>query len=88
MPFKSYREESRLNYGTEDEGPMLDSGIQLGALLRIADSLEKMQRPFTDLLSERKRYEEYYRSGQKRERKLERQIAGLRGAITRMKNKS
>lgn len=46
MAIKDYRDESRKNWGYDDQdgraGSLSDEKIQLGAILRIADATEKM----------------------------------------------
>ena len=73
MPFKSYREESRANWGRTlcDEQHPSNEEVQLGAILRIADAAEVMARNHQQLINERDR--------------LLRRIAALRGHITRLK---
>ena len=83
---KSYREASKADWATELQIPTTEQ-IQLGALLRMADALDQMKRPFTDLLRDRERYERYYREGMEREKRMLRQIAALRGHLKRMKKK-
>jgi hypothetical protein len=89
MAFKPYREASKTNWGAElKEGEKLDrSQIQLGAVLRIADAVEKMAENYDALLSE---------NGVLRQRCNEQlvcikyhqnQIRGLKGRITKLKNK-
>ena len=82
--FKSYREGSRENYGTYNENLKLDQ-IQLGALLRIADSLEKIEKPYADLINNAEFYKNCSQNARNRENKLKKKVAGLRGYITRIK---
>lgn len=51
MTFRSYREQSRIDWGLAEPGaPMTVERIQLGAVLRIADATEKMAQRHTELL--------------------------------------
>lgn len=75
------REESKINW----EGSRTTESINSGSFQRIADSLEKMERPFSDLLSERKKYEEWYHGESEKNRKLYRRISALKGVITKLK---
>lgn len=86
---KEFRDESRKNYGCDVEGA---EGLSLerlntGSLMRIADSLEKMEQPFTRLLDEI----EYFRRRNKALNAdiefLRRSNAALKGQITKLKKK-
>lgn len=81
---KTIREASRGNYTTKDEVPTWQE-VRDGALLRVADAVEKMARRHTDLIDERDRFERYYRQESQRRAMAERRIAALQGVITRMK---
>lgn len=90
MPFKNYKRESRdKEWGTDTEGSLNRDQLQLGALLRIADSLEKMERPYSALLREVQQLWEDVEDWRQRYRKetehLRHQNAGLKATITRMK---
>lgn len=85
--FKSYREESKKDYGITDDGNLRLDQLNCGSLLRIADACEKMcidrenlERNCKDITSNR----DYWKSYSK---ELERKIAALKGHITRLKNK-
>lgn len=88
MAFLSYKEESRKNYGEKSSGDTLcKEQLTLGCLMRIADSLEKMEKPYQRLLDN-------YDSAQKgkiyfyeKSEKLKYSNRGLKGYITRLKNK-
>lgn len=86
--FQSYREGSRINWGRDmmpGQSLTLDQ-INTGCMLRIADATEamaknhlKLQDDYDYMRSERDRYRSLYNQQQ-------RQIAALRGHITRLKN--
>lgn len=68
--------------------------VQAGALQRIADSLEKMEKPFADQIKEIERLKSdnaylYKRLAEERDKAeaLSRSIASYRGHLTRLKNK-
>lgn len=87
--FKSYREESRVNWGTNiDEKENISSEqISLGALLRIADASEAMAKnhlTLQDNYNFMKERRDYYRELSE---KQERQIRALKGVITKLKRK-
>lgn len=85
MTHKSYRDESRKNWGTN---ALLDrEQIQLGAILRIADATEKMcrdreelERKYQNMRASRDRYQEALEAERRKN-------AALRGVITKLKRK-
>lgn len=85
MAHKGFRQTSREDWGQADDLAVTVSNIQLGAILRIADSLEKMEKPFIRLLDRI----EYLESSNKRMTaridKKNRQIAAYKGIVKRMK---
>ena len=87
--FDSWREESRKDWGTtlEDHDILSREHLQTGAILRIADAVEKMALNVTQLQAERDRYKKYYEACRRREQHLEARIRGLRSVITRQKNR-
>lgn len=86
--FKNYREESRnKGWGTDSEGNLTADQLQLGAVLRIADATEAMAKRHTELIRERDNFERMYRDASRRAEHYRRSNAGLRGVITRLKNK-
>lgn len=86
--WKSYKDQSRnINWGTDSESLTLDQ-INTGSLLRIADSMELLSKKYSDMEKENfylKKQIEYLKAER---RKLSKQASGLRGVITRNKNKS
>jgi hypothetical protein len=87
--FKSFREESKTNWGvTQDEkDPLNNDQLRTGAMLRIADATEKMARNHIDLINDRDRFERYYREARAQNRSMFKSMAGLKGQITRLKKK-
>lgn len=85
MGVKSYMEWSKTAWGAE-EWPGLDS-IKVGCLQRIADATEKMAQSHDALIRARDTYESLLNSSLKENKVLEHRIAGLRGAMGRMKKR-
>lgn len=84
MTFKSYRQESRVDWGRSDANPTMDE-IKTGAIFRIADACELMAKNHAQLIDERDRYKRWYDQKCEQNYRLERRINSLRGVITRMK---
>jgi len=61
--------------------------IKESMLLRIAEATELMAQNHKELIHDRDMYEEYWREEEERRVRLEKQIAGLRGYITRLKKR-
>ena len=85
--FKSYKQESRSNWGRNTTQELTREEVQHGAILRIADATEAMAKNHVQLQSERDRYKQWYDQERERAAKLERSNAALRGQITRLKNR-
>ena len=89
MPFKSFREESKEDWGeisNERVCPTIEQ-INAGCLMRIADASEKMAQRHTELIEQRDSFERRYKTEQKRVEHLERSNASLRGHLKRAKAK-
>ena len=88
--FKSYKEESKSNWGArlEDGDQVSNDNLKLGAILRIADATEAMAKNYTQIEENLK----YFKGLAKRRLegivRLENKNRGLRSVITRMKNKN
>jgi len=87
MPFKSYRDQSRVNYGSHEEIPSIEK-INCGSLLRIADATEVMAKNYQKLQESAERYERWYHDESKRAKLAERRVASLKGVITKMRKKN
>lgn len=85
--FKSYRKESRCDYGrTIPDGTFLtDEQLKLGATLRIADAVEKIAEPYVKLLAQTVRDQERMKNQDEVINRLVRSNSALRGVIKRMK---
>jgi dihydroorotase len=62
--------------------------IQVGCLQRIADSLEKIEKPYINMCKEADVLRKYIERQDKEMAYLKRAIAGLRGRITRLHGKN
>lgn len=88
MPFKSYRKESKDNYGvnvSEAQGLSLEQ-LNTGALLRMADATEAMATNHVRMQNERDQYKRWYENEQKENATLVKRVAALKGVINKMKN--
>jgi len=92
MAFKTFQEESRERYGRDFCGDKSQyaTGEELkkGALLRIADALEKMTIRHDELIADRDRYKRWHEEDETQFRKLDHRIAGLRGYIKRLEKRT
>ena len=90
LMFKSYRDESRKNYGikvNEDTSASYDL-LNTGALLRIADAIETLAKSRELLEKERDKYKRWYAEECEKSAHLHARIAGLKGYITRLKKRN
>lgn len=85
MSHRSYRDESRKNWGMSGDAPFDADQLKTGALLRIADATEVMAKSYTALVAERDRLQRYYDAECQRTSRLERQNRALRGANTKLR---
>lgn len=85
--FKAYKQESRSNWGTSiPKDQSIDrEQILLGAVLRIADSMEKMEQPFQQLINDREHFKNATNRLAGENKKLRKQVAAYQGIIKRMK---
>ncbi len=85
--FQSYREASKADDGEKVEVGfrVCNDQLKLGAILRIADATEVMAKDHQLLIDERDDYQRWYKDEQRKAERLRKQIAGLRGYITRLK---
>lgn len=82
--FKSYRQVSKVDYGTSADTVSLDQ-INTGSFLRIADSMEKMAANHVALVDERDRLKRWYEDERARNQKWSRRYAALQGHFNRLK---
>ena len=87
MSHKSYREESRKNYGQSGGGNLTLEQITCGALLRMADATETMAKNHIKMQSDLDYYKRLSENRADRVASLERSNAALRGTITKLKRK-
>ena len=86
MTHRSYRDESRSNWGCTDRAPDA-SELKLGALMRIADATEVMAREYNRLIEQRDMYERLWRESRSCSERLARSNASLRGQITKLRKR-
>lgn len=84
---KDFRDESRKSYGSAREQITIEE-IKVGALLRLADSIERMEKPYVQLLNDVERFRKRLREEKAENVILTRRIAALQGVITKMKKKN
>lgn len=81
----SFREESRKEWSRNSGATVED--LNLGCLQRIADATELMAREYARLVSDRDRFERWYKESKACSARLARSNAALRGQITKLKRK-
>lgn len=86
--FKSYKEESKKNYGKKDAENLNLEQLNTGCLMRIADSLEKIEKPYLEMIIDLKYYEKECNRQDELINNLLLSNRALKGVITRMKNKA
>lgn len=84
--FKNYREESRRGWGNTQDQALSMEQITLGAVLRIADAVEKMAQRYTELIGQRDYWERQAVTAQKALDTERRRAASLRGHLKRKKS--
>lgn len=90
-PYLSYRQESKKEYtGQADINhlgrPVLDiEQLQLGALLRIADGMDKMAENYDRIISDRNMYKRWYEEEREKHAELKRKYRALKGQLTKCK---
>lgn len=88
MAVKNFKQESRKDWGkqTSSESEQLTAfDLQLGAIFRIADAIEKMAQRHTDLIRRNEYLDGYVKLLELSRRTKDRQINALRGHLNRMK---
>lgn len=85
MPWKSYRKESRTDWGRDLDGHLDRESLQFGAILRIADAVEKMAQSYDALIHDRDFYKRRSKELTDYSIQQSHRIRSLRGVITRMK---
>lgn len=87
--WRNYREDSKGPIGgkVEEGFRICDDQVKLGAILRIADSMETMAKNHQDLVRDRDQYRAYWKEELANKRILLHQIAGLKGHLKKLKKK-
>ena len=88
MKRKSWIEHSKIHYRDTDEGTPNDNRIKIGCMQRIATATEAMAITHTRLINDNEWLKGVRDRQQEEINYLRRSNAGLKGAITRMKNKA
>ncbi len=83
---KDLRELSRTQWTTESIKPSIEE-ISLGAQLRIADSLERIERPYQKLIDDYNYVKAQNQNLNESNQRLLNQIRALKGWVTRLKRK-
>lgn len=81
----NFRDESRKDW-VVPSGKITESGIKVGCLQRIADSLEKIEQPYLRLLNDIGHLHKRNKEQNAAINHLNLRIASLQGVITRMKS--
>lgn len=91
LKFISYKEGSRKDWGTDldvDGGEDINGGqIKLGAILRIADSLEKIEKPYQKLIERNDWLSKRNNRLMEENNRLRNSNTGYKSRVTRLKNK-
>lgn len=85
MTHRSYRKESKKDWGTRNSDGLSLEQINTGCLLRIADASEAMAKNHQKLIDDLDYYKRRYEESSKGIEVLFRRIAGLKGYIKRLK---
>jgi hypothetical protein len=87
--FKSYRKESKIDWGTDKpiNESLNNEQLKLGAILRIADATEVMAKRHTELIADRDLYKRWWEDERKKTERLQRQVNAYRGLVKKMKAK-
>jgi len=78
------QEQSRKFVGAIRDRPTPDD-VKQGTLLRIADATELMARNYAELVRQRDMYLLWYNTEHENAARLKKQVAALRGVVTKMK---
>lgn len=93
MPHISFKDQSKKNWGFNNDGIMpkreiTNEEIQIGCMQRVADASEKMASNYTNMQDNLAWYKNRYEERGDAIRFMEKRIAALKGAITKLKNKA
>ena len=85
MPFKSYKEESKSNWGINSQEDLTIQQVQMGAILRIADAAEIMATNYIRLQNDNEYYKRRHKEQLKEIERLNRSRNALSGHLKRLK---
>lgn len=80
------RDRSRNEFSPKSKESMTFEEVQLGAIQRIADSLERIEKPFKELIESNEYLRKRVRNQNDEIHKLEKKMRSYKGWITRLKN--
>ena len=82
---RSFRQASKTDWHTSQEGTPTLEQINCGSLMRIADALEKVASSYDAMREDRDRHKLWHEQEAAANKRLRRSNAALRGHIKRMK---
>lgn len=82
------RDRSRNEFSPKSKESITFEEVQLGVIQRIADSLERMEKPFKELIESNEYLRKRVRNQNDEIHKLEKKIRSYKGWITRLKKQS
>ncbi len=85
MGIRSYRQASKMDWGSEESEGVTLAQINTGAILRIADATEKMAQRHTDLMRDRDYWELRAKDAERALETERHRSASLRGHLKRAK---
>lgn len=84
MPFKSYKEQSRTDWGKDTTIGLDREDLTFGAILRIADAIEAMAKNYVSLQDQLDCHKRWYLENKNQVKKLTHSNSALRGHVTRL----
>ena len=87
MAFKNYREESRKQWGQDQETSLNIEQITIGALLRIADATEAMAKNHVKLQEDYDRMKQSRDYNREKVQQLENSLRTMKGVVTKLKKR-
>lgn len=85
MPFKNFREESKKQYGADQNEVLNIEELNAGSLLRIADATELMASNYLQMQRDMERLKIMLDREKEKNERLKATVAALCGHVTRLK---
>lgn len=82
------RDRSRNDFRPKSKESITSEEVQLGVIQRIADSLERIEKPFKELIDSNEYLRKRVRNQNDEIHKLEKKIRSYKGWITRLKKQA